>query len=261
MIKHQRFIFYTIWMVLALVQASMTELQDDEAYYWVYSKFLDWGYYDHPPMIAILVKAGYAVFPNELGIRLVPVLMNIGTLILLEKLINRKNPVLFFAIALSIALIQLGGFMAVPDIPLDFFTVLFFYNYQRFLRKENLASSLLLGLSIAFLFYSKYQGLLIVVFTLISNPRILTRYFTWIACFIALLLFIPHLWWQYEHDWVSFHYHLFESNVKQYKPAYTLEYLLGQLAIMGPVAGILLIPAAILYRPKDLLEKALRYNF
>lgn len=261
MFKNQRFIFYSIWLVLAFIQAALTELQDDEAYYWVYSKFLDWGYYDHPPMIALLVKAGYALFPNELGVRLLPVLLNVGTLVLLEKIINRKNPVLFFAIALSLALIQLGGFMAVPDIPLVFFTVLFFFTYQRFLHNENLLNSLLLGLAIALLFYSKYQGLLIVLFTLMSNLRLFARYFIWIAGIVALILFIPHLWWQYQHDWVSFRYHLFESNVKQYKAAYTLEYLLGQIGIMGPIAGLMLIPASIMYKPKDLFEKSLRYTF
>ncbi len=52
------------------MQSGLTELQDDEAYYWVYSHFLDWGYFDHPPMTALLIKMGYAIFHNELGVRL-----------------------------------------------------------------------------------------------------------------------------------------------------------------------------------------------
>lgn len=61
--KHHRLLFYGLWLLLGLLQAGLTELQDDEAYYWVFSRHLDWGYFDHPPMTALLVKAGYAIFP------------------------------------------------------------------------------------------------------------------------------------------------------------------------------------------------------
>src|SRR6187455_799449 len=130
--KHHRLLFYSSWLLLALAQSASTELIADEAYYWVYSRFPAWGYFDHPPMIAMLVKWGYAIFPNELGVRLFCLLLNTGSILLIEKLINRKNPFLFYAIVLSIGLMQAGGFMAAPDIPLLFFTALFFWTYRRF---------------------------------------------------------------------------------------------------------------------------------
>lgn len=119
--KNHRLVFFGIWLLLGLLQAGLTELQDDEAYYWVYSRYLDWGYFDHPPMIAVLVKMGYAIFPNELGVRLFPLLLNVFSLVIIEKLMDKKNPLLFYAIALSMAVIQVTGFVAVPDIPLIFF--------------------------------------------------------------------------------------------------------------------------------------------
>src|SRR6266540_3908775 len=123
--KHHRLAFYSSWIVLGLIQSRFTELMDDEAYYWVYSKFLDWGYFDHPPMIAILIKMGYAIFQNELGVRMFFLLLNVLTLLIIEKLIDKKNPslpdrqaFLFYTIALSMAVLQLSGFAAVPDTPL-----------------------------------------------------------------------------------------------------------------------------------------------
>jgi len=124
--KNHRLLFYGLWLLLGLMQAGLTELQDDEAYYWVFSRYLDWGYFDHPPMVAVLVKLGYAIFPNELGVRLFPLLLNIFSLLIIEKLIDKKNPFLFYGIALSMAVLQISGFVAVPDIPLIFFTALFF---------------------------------------------------------------------------------------------------------------------------------------
>lgn len=258
--KNHRLVFYGIWLLLGLMQAGLTELQDDEAYYWVFSKYLDLGYFDHPPMIAVLVKMGYAIFPNELGVRLFPLLLNILSLVIIEKLTDKKNPFLFYSIALSLAILQISGFNAVPDIPLIFFTALFFLFYKRFAAKQSGLNTLLLGVSIALLFYTKYHAVLIVLFTLISNIRLLAKYKTYIAGFIALILFLPHLAWQFEHNWISFRYHLFESNVNAYKFTFTVEYFLGQLMLPGPVAGFILLPAAFLYKPTSTTEKALRYN-
>ena len=143
--KNHRLVFYGLWLLLGLIQSGLTELQDDEAYYWVYSRFLDWGYFDHPPMIAVLIKMGYAIFPNEIGVRLVPLLLNILSLVLIDKLIDKKNSFLFYSIALSIVVLQLMGFIAVPDTPLIFFTALFFLCYKRFTQSPSGLSTLLLG--------------------------------------------------------------------------------------------------------------------
>lgn len=258
--KNHRLVFYGAWLLLGLMQAGLTELQDDEAYYWVFSRYLDWGYFDHPPMIAVLVKMGYAIFPNELGVRLFPLLLNILSLVIIEKLISKKNPLLFYAIALSVAVIQVTGFVAAPDIPLIFFAALFFLCYKRFSENLSLLNTLLLGIAVALLFYSKYHAVLIVFFTLLSNIKLLRKYQTWLAAVIALLLFAPHLYWQYQHDWISFRYHLFESNVNPYKPSFTASYIFGQLLLPGPVAGFILLPAAFLYKIKNPLEKALRFT-
>ena len=39
-------------VVMRLVAAAITPLTFDEAYYWMWSKSLAGGYYDHPPMVA-----------------------------------------------------------------------------------------------------------------------------------------------------------------------------------------------------------------
>jgi hypothetical protein len=211
-------------------------------------------------MTALLVKMGYAIFPNELGVRLFPLLLNVLSLITIEKLTDKKNPFLFYGIALSLAILQISGFSAVPDIPLIFFTALFFLCYKRFASDQSWRNTLLLGLSIAVLFYTKYHAVLIVLFTLLSNLRLLAKYKTWLAGFMGLILFFPHLAWQMDHNWISFRYHLFESNVNAYKFTFTAEYILGQLVLAGPVAGFILLPAAFLFKPTNATEKALRYN-
>jgi dolichyl-phosphate-mannose-protein mannosyltransferase len=258
--KHHRLLFYCSWIGLGLIQSRYTELLDDEAYYWVYSKFLDWGYFDHPPMVAMLIKMGYSFFHNELGVRLFFLLLNILSLFLIERLIEKKGSFLFYVIALSLAVLQLTGFVAVPDTPLIFFTALFFLSYSRFIRQSTILNTFLLGVVVAALLYSKYHAVLIVFFVLLSNLKLLRLYQTYLAGLVALLFFTPHLLWQYQHDWISFRYHLFESNVNPYKFSFTLEYFGGQVLLAGPLAGVILLPAAFLYHSKSIVEKGLKFT-
>ena len=125
---------WAIWVILALFQAGFTQLMDDEAYYWVYSRHLDWGYFDHPPMIALLIKAGYALFHNELGVRLAMVGLNLGTLVITDKLMPQKDNRVFYLLLAGMGAMQLGGMLAVPDLPLIFFAALYFYIYRGFLN-------------------------------------------------------------------------------------------------------------------------------
>ena len=258
--RHQEKIFFGIWILLGLFQARLTELQDDEAYYWVFSKYPDWGYFDHPPLIAILVKAGYAIFPNEFGVRFFPFILHILTLFILRILLRDQPRMVFQFVLLSIAVLQLTGFFAVPDTPLIFATAVFFLCYKRFLEKNHPVTTVLLGFSAALLLYSKYHGGLVVLFTLLSHLRLLVNYRIYIAGLVALLLFTPHLIWQMDHNWVSFRYHLLESNVNPYKISHTLDYVLGQLLAAGPVAGFILIPAAFLFRARDKMDRALKFT-
>lgn len=258
--KNHRVFFYSLWFLVGLIQASITELLDDEAYYWVFSRFLDWGYFDHPPMTALLIKIGYSIFHNELGVRLLMVVLSTATVWIAEKLLREKQPFVFYTVCFSLAVLQIGGLLAVPDVPLMFFTALFFLQYQKFTKATSFSNTILLGVITALMMYSKYHAVLIVFFTLISNIALFRKWQTYIAGLVALFLFIPHLWWQYQHDWISFRYHLFESNVNPYKISYTTEYILGQLLIAGPLAGFIFWYALFRYHTTSSMERALKFT-
>src|SRR5689334_25095207 len=62
-------------VALRLVAAAWTPITFDEAYYWMWSKHLAGGYYDHPPMVALVIRLGTLVAGDtELGVRLVSIL-------------------------------------------------------------------------------------------------------------------------------------------------------------------------------------------
>jgi hypothetical protein len=255
-----RHLFYSIWFLISFVQAAGTELFDDEAYYWVYSKFLDWGYFDHPPMIAVMIKLGTLVFAGELGVRLLVVLMGTASIFLIEKLTQPKDQKLFYALVLNMAVLQIGGIIAVPDIPLLFFTALFFLAYRNYTMKNSWITAVYLAIVVALLLYSKYHGLLLVLATLSSNWKLLKQPLTWLVIAAAIAMFMPHVLWQLQHGLPSLNYHLFERVSPAYSLSFTTDYLAGQLLIAGPLLGWLMIWSAFKYKPVDVTQKAMKWS-
>lgn len=201
-----------VWWLLNLLQASCTELANDEAYYWFYSWKLDWGYFDHPPMVALLVWLTSWI-PGELGVRLAVTLLQPLYLYLFWTLIRpavptRRDAWMYALICFSIPMLQLYGFLALPDAPLLFFTAVFLWALRRFSQHDSIGNTLLLAASMALLVYSKYHGVLVILFALFSCPRNFRSWKFYLAGLLALILFVPHLWWQYTHDFATFQYHL-----------------------------------------------------
>src|SRR6201993_5617588 len=63
-------------IALRLVSAAYTPITFDEAYYWTWSKHLAGGYYDHPPMVAVVIRLGTMIAGDtEFGVRLVSILL------------------------------------------------------------------------------------------------------------------------------------------------------------------------------------------
>lgn len=259
-LKNHKPLFYGAWFLLYVLQAAATGLLHDEAYYWVYSRFLDWGYFDHPPMVALLIKAGYAVFPDDFGLRLPFAIMSTAAIWMIEKLLPQKDNLLFYTIALSMGLLQIGGVIAIPDTPLLFFSVLFLLVYKQLLERPCTSLSIFWGITMALLLYSKYHGVLIIFFTLLSNPKLFLRQHIYIAGITGLLLFGPHLYWQFTHGFPSIQFHLLERNAPEYKPSFTTDYLLGQLLLAGPLVGPLLLWWAFSKKPANAYERGLKYN-
>jgi len=256
-----RILFYSAWLILSLAQAYFTELFHDEAYYWLYSNNLAWGYFDHPPAIAFFIKAGYLIFQNELGVRLFIIFLNTGTIFLIEKIIRPKDLTLFYAIIASVVLIHYGSVLAVPDIPLLFFTASFLYLYKLYTTKQSWQLMVLLGLNAGFLLLSKYHGILVIILTLISNPKLLKKTTTWLGILVAFLVFLPHILWQHFRGYPTINYHLYGREASPFDYTYILEFIVTQPLIYGPIIGFLLLYFAFKLKPKDEFEKALKYIF
>jgi 4-amino-4-deoxy-L-arabinose transferase-like glycosyltransferase len=257
------YLFLAGWTLLNLLQAGGTGLDPDEAYYWMYARNLDWGYFDHPPAIALMIKTGYALFSNALGVRLLTVLFQTGAFYFLWELAGRpRNRLLLFVLLLAaMPLLEVYGFIATPDGPLLFFTVLFFLFYRRFREHDSWFNTLVLGVCMAALLYSKYHGILVIGFTALSSRSLWRHPRFYMASAFGALLFMPHLYWQYAHDFPSFRYHL-QGRDDPYELKHTLTYLLNQPVVFNPLLfPLFLIALFRKKRPAFFAESALERAF
>ncbi|WP_340077302.1 glycosyltransferase family 39 protein [Leptobacterium sp. I13] len=259
---HFFYSFIFVLTIVNLVQGYATELILDESYYWYFSQHLSWGYFDHPPMVALLVKIGSVLFKGELGIRFFASFLFSGTIILLWKLIDDpskyKHIILFCLLTGSVALFNVYGFFMLPDTPLFFFAALFLWGYKQFLHRQNWWVVIILSISMAGMMYSKYHAALFIILIILSNFKILLKRKFWAAILLAILLYAPHLNWLYETDFVSLRYHLVDRADSQYKLNFTLDYLASFFGIMG-VAFPLIYWAFLKHKTQNSFDNALKY--
>jgi hypothetical protein len=256
--------FIAIVTVLNILQAYLTGLHPDEAYYWVYAQFLDWGYFDHPPFVALFIKAGISIVHNTLGLRLITVLSYATSIYLLWLIVKKyvANVLLFVLTISSILLFHVYSFITTPDVPLFFFSVLFLYCYQIYLKENKVKWAILLGIICAGLMYSKYHGILLIFFILLSNLNLFKRKNFYLVIGLAVVLCLPHLYWQYLNGYPSFYYHLVDRSATPYRLDFTAQYFLDQVLMMGPLVGWLLFYYGIKLKAKeDLFLRGLKFVF
>ena len=222
-----------------------------------------WGYFDHPPMVALLIKISGLIFNGELGVRFMSCVISTVNLVLLWLLIDKpeKNGYIphFFLLVFSMTLLNAYGFFTLPDTPLLFFTSCFLLSYKHFLKAEKITTAIVLGICMAALMYSKYHAVLVILFVLLSNLKLVKNRYAWLSVLVALICYVPHFYWLYENDFVSIKYHLYERPNDAYSfEKYTLGFFVNLIAIFGLTFPFIYY-ALYKTKSKDLFNKALLY--
>ena len=163
-----------VWWICNLFQAGFTELANDEAYYHMFAENLSWGYFDHPPMTALLVWLGEHLCGGEFGVRFFFTLLQPLYLFVFWRIIrptdaDRRDAGLFVMLSAATLMLQLYGFIAVPDGPLMMTAALFLLTFKWFTEGRR-AAWLWMGVAMALMAYSKYHGALVVLFALAATP-------------------------------------------------------------------------------------------
>jgi dolichol-phosphate mannosyltransferase len=244
-------------LALRLVYAGTVELLPEEAYYWNYSRHLDIGYLDHPPMVAWLIKLGTSVFgQSQFGVRIGA----IGCGILASFFIYRTTRNLFGDASALAALVLtqilpfffLSGFLMTPDAPLTAAWAASLYFLERVLIGGRARSWWGAGLSLGIGFVSKYTIGLLVPVTLVfmiwdhESRRWWRRWEPYAAALLALAIFSPVIIWNAQHGWASFEFQTLRRLAET--PRFALHKLIASALVLITPTGVLAVTAALCSR-------------
>ncbi len=218
--RTDRLIRFGILLTLVLAAARLLvigqiELYPDEVYYWLWSQQLDITYYDHPPMVALVIWLGTAIFgDNEFGVRVAGVVLvsiDQALVFAIAKTLTQNRRIAAWTLLLSnvTALAAMSVFM-VPDQPMMFFWLIAFYAMARIARGGAGWWWLVVGLGGGFATLSKLTTLIMaaaVPLWLLAVPKLrhwLRSPWIYAGLVIALILFAPVIVWNMQNDWSTF---------------------------------------------------------
>jgi 4-amino-4-deoxy-L-arabinose transferase-like glycosyltransferase len=242
--------------------AAVIPLTEDEAYYRLWALHPQFGYFDHPPMIAWWIHAGMAMLGDTpLGVRLFPCLSCLVTSLLVFDLAGWLGCEAKTAHRAAIwcnatILIGAGGLLAIPDAACVPFWTLTLWCLARTKGPGAPAWWAAAGAAAGLACLSKYSALFLapgVVLWLLLQPGGLTalrRPWPWIAALIAVAIFSLNVAWNAEHHWVSFAKQFGRAAPGRLAPKYELELILGQLLLLNPFIAIFVLRAMPRWRPR-----------
>jgi 4-amino-4-deoxy-L-arabinose transferase-like glycosyltransferase len=242
----------TITAVRLVVAATMP-LSADEAYYRVWAHALAPGYLDHPPMVALWIRAGTAFAGDTpFGVRLLgPLSALLGSLLLWSagegmapgRGVGRRAAWLLN----GTLLLNAGAVVMTPDTPLLLFWTASLAALARLMRTERAMWWLAAGAAAGLAFDSKYSAILLVPGVLVwvlavpSLRHWLSRWEFWAAGVVAAALAAPVLVWNAGHGWVSFSRQ--GGRAGDWHPAeaigFLAEFLSGQIGLATPLLAAL----------------------
>ncbi|QPF82639.1 glycosyltransferase family 39 protein [Bradyrhizobium genosp. L] len=238
-------------VLLRLAAAAWTPLTFDEAYYWMWSKSLAGGYYDHPPMVALVIRLGTMIAGDTpFGVRLVSILLALP----MSWAIYRAAAILFggsrvaasAAILLNVTLMAaVGTLIVTPDAPLLVAASFLLFSLAKVLESGRGAWWLAVGASAGAALLSKYTALFFgpaILIWLVVVPKLRHWFLSpwlYLGGVVALGLFAPVLRWNADHQWVSFIKQMGRARIEDFQPSYVAELIPTQFAFATPLVFIL----------------------
>jgi hypothetical protein len=226
----------------------MLGILPDEAYYWVWSQRPELGYFDHPPLIAWLMWPFTALFGHEVWAARLPAVIAwvVGSLLsyqMAQRLFGGYAGALALLVWSSMPLVQVGFHIVTPDSALMTFSWLTLWFAWRAGTQESPRLWLVTGLMAGLAMLGKYPAVLLLGAPFMallgsrSGRRQLMTPWPWLGAIMAIVVFLPDVYWNAQHDWASFAFQ-FGHGVRHKAEVDHLKLFLfflgGQLAVAMP---------------------------
>ncbi len=238
---------------------SRLELYGDEAYYWLLSQRLDASYFDKGPGVAWTIALGRALFGDTVfGVRFFAVVLSVATswwmFLLSRRLFDARVGLWVVLVSSIIPLFAAGGILMTIDPLSVFFWVLAAFAFWVAQSGPRWSPWLLTGVLVGLGALCKYVNLAeILSFAIYLGWRRETRRALFslrfaVLVLTALLVCVPMVWWNVEHDWVAVR-HLLERGAIdrgwRVNPGQLLSFVGQQAGVISPVLFVGIIFAVV----------------
>ncbi|WP_236981017.1 glycosyltransferase family 39 protein [Membranihabitans maritimus] len=213
-------IHIVLWGIIAVVMVRILlvfvmGLMPQDAYYFFYSENLDWSFFDHPPMVALMLKFFTTILgENAIAIKSANFIITCGTVyifyLLARQFLSGFQLEHSIFLILSTMFISILSLVSTPDVPLMFFWTLSLLMIFRAVESGNTRYWIFSGIAMGLAFDSKYTAIVLVVgftgFLLFSNSKrkYLFNYRFLLSILFFFITIIPVIYWNIQNDWLSF---------------------------------------------------------
>ncbi len=249
-------VFVAVKVLLVILTGGHYGFHRDELLHLTLGDHLDWGYMEVPPLIALLAKISTTILGSSvMAARVFPAIASL-LMIWFTGLLTIELGGKRFAITLACLCIifspgmAASGYLFQPVVFDQLWWLLAAYLCVKYVNSENGKYLYLLGMVIGLGLLTKYTmafftGALLIALLFTPQRRLLWHKETSIAAVIAILLFLPNLWWQHAHHWpVIIHMtKLKQEQLSYIKPADFIlpQFMIHGMAIIVWVTGLLLL--------------------
>lgn len=215
-------IFSLLWLLILIVLCFSIFPYQDSFYYWTWSHNLQLSYYDGPPLIAYILRLSTLVFGDTVfAINIIGVFFAYLTAYYLYKI------ALLLSRNVSIARLSFMLYLVYPfsttrfiyvnvtyDCLESLFYVMITYYVLLFIDSRNYKLWILIGVLFGFTLLAKYSGVVLFLGLLAyfiierSEHELFKRVELYVGIALCILVFMPVIYWNYLHNWVSFTYQL-----------------------------------------------------
>ena len=204
----------TLYRFIVLYNSNIN-LYVDEAYYWGWSRYFDFGYYSKPPVIAWVISiftsiCGNGVFCVKFPALVFYPLTTVIIYFITKELFDERKAFWAGVVFITLPAVSMSSMIISTDVVFLFFWALTLLLFIKALKTNKDFYWILVGFSGGFGLLSKYTMIIfplsVFVYLLFSktdkkhlkNPKL------YMSMILAALTYLPNLLWNYRHHFVTF---------------------------------------------------------
>ena len=261
------------WVYIA---GGTIQLAEDEAYQWIWSKHLALSYYSKPPLIAYTQFLGTSLWGDKaFGVRffspLITAVMSLAVLRFFAREVNARAGFFLILIVTATPLLAVGGvLMTVDPLSVLFWTAAMLAGWRAIQETATTRHWLWVGLWMGLGFLSKATGLFqLLSFALVfvlwpPARRQLRRPGPYLALLVNLLLALPVIIWNYQHEWATVGHLAENADVRKgfkFSTRYIGDFFGVEAGLLNPIFFVAMVWASVAFWRQERRNPRLLYFF